>query len=119
MIPAFSVAPDGKPELADYPVADPRYLISRFIGSEIYLALANVEDLLQGVARAEERREESWEWSGNSFTVELSNGRCMLRSHYPECPEGWPSMVELTPEQFRTILTAWRDFVLQRESPSS
>jgi hypothetical protein len=117
MIPDFYVTADGKPELADYPPTDPRYLIAHFIGSEIYLMLANVEDLLQGVARVEEGHRETWEWSGNSFTVELSKGRCVLRSQYPECLEGWPSEVELTPEQFRTTLTAWRDFVLQLGVP--
>jgi hypothetical protein len=116
MIPDFYVAPNGSPELAEYPPADPRYLIARFIGSEIYLTLANAEDLLQAASQAEQGGQ-PWDWSGNSFKVELNSGRCVLRSLYPECLEGWPTAVELTTEQFRSVLTAWRDFVLRLGVP--
>jgi hypothetical protein len=124
MLPHFFVRPDGLPDVDWDDPADPRFFLAHFIGSEIYLFLVNAEDFLQAVAAVERGDTESWRWGGNSYTVELGQGRCTIADDwwFPDSPS--PEKIELTLDEFRTVIAAWRDFVaglpsLRKEEPGT
>jgi hypothetical protein len=112
MMPLFSVRPDGSPEVSWDDPADPRFLLAHFIGAEVYLFLVNAEDFLEAVAAVERGEVDNWCWHGNSFSLQLSKGRCTIKDHYwfPDSPS--PEKIELTTEEFRAVIAAWRDFVV-------
>jgi hypothetical protein len=115
MLPHFSVRPDGSPDVNwDHP-ADPRFLLAHFIGAEVYLLLDNADAFLQAIDALKEGKMESWHWCGNSFTVELSKWRCVITDHWWEPGDPSPGMVELTLEEFHSLIAAWRDFVVRQQ----
>src|SRR5262245_33928590 len=100
MLPNFSVTPDGHPDVSWDDPHDPRHLLAHFIGSEIYLFLVNAEEFLEAVAAVERGERESWHWCGNSFTLELSKGGCVITHHWAEPDDPYPGMVKLTLQEF-------------------
>jgi hypothetical protein len=117
MMPNFFVRPDGHPDADWDDPSDPRFFLAHFIGSEVYLFLPNADEFLQAVAAVERGEVESWRWDGNSFSVELSKGRCVISHHWWEPGDPSFGVVELTLEEFRSLIAAWRDFVIAHQGP--
>jgi hypothetical protein len=95
--------------------SDRRFVLAHFIGSEIYLFLANADAFLQAVDALERGEMETWHWCGNSFSVDLGNGRCVITDHWWEPGDPSFGTVELTLQEFRSLVAAWRDFVLRQQ----
>jgi hypothetical protein len=115
MIPHFSVRPDGSPEAHWDDSSDPRFELGHFIGSEIYLFLPNADAFLHAVDAVERGEMETWRWCGNSFSVELGQGRCVITDIWWEPGDPSFGTVELTLEEFRSLIAAWRDFVIESQ----
>jgi hypothetical protein len=115
MKPTFVVRPDRTPEASWDDPADPRFFLAHFLGSEVHLALYKADEFLQAVGKVERGEMESWHWCGNSFTVELSKGRGVITNHWWEPGDPSSGVVELTLQEFCSLITAWRDFVVRQQ----
>jgi hypothetical protein len=113
MKPTFSVRPDRIPVASWDDPADPRHFLGHFLGSEVHLALYKADAFLQAIDALERGERASWSWSGNSFSVDLGQGRCVITNDWWEPGDPSVGSVELTLEEFRSLIAAWRDFVVR------
>jgi hypothetical protein len=114
MKPIFFVRADGIPAASWDDPADPRFFLAHFLGSEVHLALCRADEFLQAIDALERAEVETWHWCGNNFTVELGKERCVITDHWWEPGDPSFGAVELTLPEFRSLIAAWRDFVLSQ-----
>jgi hypothetical protein len=115
MKPNFVLRPDKTPAATWDDPGDPRFFLAHFLGAELYLALYKADAFLQAVAAVERGEIESWRWCGNTFSVELSKGRCAISDHWWEPGEPSVGVVELRLEEFAALISSWRDFVVEHQ----
>jgi hypothetical protein len=115
MTPTFSVRPDRIPVASWDDPADPRHFLAHFLGSEIHLALYIADDFLQAVDAVERGERKSWHWSGNSFSVQLGPESCVITDYWWEPGDPSVGTVEMAISEFRSLIAAWRDFVVKEE----